>query len=95
MLWVQGYLVRAAWSDTRRRPSGRTAGAPANVPVLFGLGSLQFTLCALAVMAAALAWNAPRGTAAVVGLALSMSSTAVVVQVLSHEKRLGLGAARS
>jgi CPA2 family monovalent cation:H+ antiporter-2 len=56
---------------------------------VFGLGSLQYVVCALAVMAAMLAGNLPPGAAAVAGLALSMSSTAVVVQVLSHEKRMG------
>jgi monovalent cation:H+ antiporter-2, CPA2 family len=57
--------------------------------LVFGLGALQFGLCALAVTMAALARDAPIGAAAVAGLALSMSSTAVVVQVLSYEKRLG------
>ena len=57
--------------------------------LVFGLGSLQFGLCALAIMAVAVAQDVPPGAAAVAGLALSMSSTAVVVQVLSYEKRLG------
>ena len=57
--------------------------------LVFGLGLLQFVLCAAAIAAIAYALGAPPSVAAVSGTALSMSSTAVVVQVLSHEKRLG------
>jgi CPA2 family monovalent cation:H+ antiporter-2 len=57
--------------------------------LVFGLGSLQYVLSALAVMAAMLAVTTAPGAAAVSGLALAMSSTAVVVQVLSQERRLG------
>jgi monovalent cation:H+ antiporter-2, CPA2 family len=57
--------------------------------LVFGLGLLQFVLCAAAIAAIAYALGAPPPVAAVVGTALSMSSTAVVIQVLSHEKRLG------
>jgi monovalent cation:H+ antiporter-2, CPA2 family len=57
--------------------------------LVFGLGSLQYALSALAIIAAMLVANAPPGAAVVAGLALAMSSTAVVVQVLSLEKRLG------
>ena len=57
--------------------------------LVFGLGSLQYALSALAVVAAMLAGNVPPGAAVVAGLALAMSSTAVVVQVLAQEKRMG------
>ena len=57
--------------------------------LVFGFGLLQFVLCAVAIGAIAYALGAPPVLAAVIGPALSMSSTAVVVQVLSHEKRLG------
>src|SRR6202042_990013 len=53
------------------------------------LGLLQFVLCAAAVGGIAMALGASPVLAAVAGTALAMSSTAVVVQVLSHEKRLG------
>jgi monovalent cation:H+ antiporter-2, CPA2 family len=56
--------------------------------LVFGLGLAQFVLCALAIGAVAHALGAPVGVATVAGAALSMSSTAVVLQVLSHEKRL-------
>jgi CPA2 family monovalent cation:H+ antiporter-2 len=57
--------------------------------LVFGFGLSQFVLCALAISAIASALGTPLLLAAIVGAALSMSSTAVVVQVLSHEKRLG------
>jgi CPA2 family monovalent cation:H+ antiporter-2 len=57
--------------------------------LVFGFGLAQFVLCAVAIGAIAYALGAPPVLAAVVGPALSMSSTAVVVQVLSHEQRLG------
>jgi monovalent cation:H+ antiporter-2, CPA2 family len=57
--------------------------------LVFGFGLLQFVLCAVVIAAIAYAFGASLLFAAVVGAALSMSSTAVVVQVLSHEKRLG------
>ena len=57
--------------------------------LVFGFGLSQFVLCAVAIGAIAYAIGAPPALAAVSGFALSMSSTAVVVQVLSQEKRLG------
>ncbi len=57
--------------------------------LVFGFGLLQFVLCAVAIGAIAYAFGASPLLAVIVGAALSMSSTAVVVQVLSHEKRLG------
>jgi CPA2 family monovalent cation:H+ antiporter-2 len=56
--------------------------------LVFGLGTLQFTLCAAGVAAAAWMLGAPFAAAMVAGVALSMSSTAVVVQVLANEKRM-------
>ncbi|MBS0559650.1 MAG: cation:proton antiporter, partial [Proteobacteria bacterium] len=63
--------------------------------LVFGLGASQVALCALGIMGAAAAWGLPAGGAAVTGLALSMSSTAIVVQVLVQEKRLGGAVGRS
>jgi CPA2 family monovalent cation:H+ antiporter-2 len=57
--------------------------------LVFGLGLLQFVLSAGAIAAIAYALGASPILAAVAGTALAMSSTAVVVQVLAHEKRLG------
>ena len=63
--------------------------------LVFGFGLSQFALCAVAIAAIAYALGAPPLLAAVVGPALSMSSTAVVVQVLSHERRLGAPVGRA
>jgi CPA2 family monovalent cation:H+ antiporter-2 len=56
--------------------------------LVFGLGSLQLTLCAAVMAAGATLLHYDLPTAAVIGVALAMSSTAVVIQVLSEEKRL-------
>src|ERR1700691_347244 len=56
--------------------------------LVFGLGCLQFVLCALAISALAHALGASLQVAAVAGAALAMSSTAVVLQVMAAEKRL-------
>lgn len=57
--------------------------------LVFGLGGLQVALCAVLVAGGGLLLGLAPVVAAVVGVALAMSSTAVVVQVLSDEKRLG------
>jgi CPA2 family monovalent cation:H+ antiporter-2 len=63
--------------------------------LVFGLGLLQFVLCAVALSGLAWALGAPPVLAIIVGPALSMSSTAVVVQVLAHERRLGTPVGRA
>ncbi len=63
--------------------------------LVFGLGSLQLVLCTLtlALTAERLGYN-PR-SALIAGVALAMSSTAVVIQVLSEERRLNTSIGRS
>ena len=56
--------------------------------LVFGFGAAQLAGCTLAVGAAALALGVPPGQALAVGLALAVSSTAVVVQVLAEERRM-------
>src|ERR1700731_3997467 len=63
--------------------------------LVFGLGSLQLVLCAAVLAGAALLLGHSRISAAVIGLALAMSSTAVVIQVLSEEKRLNTATGRT
>jgi CPA2 family monovalent cation:H+ antiporter-2 len=63
--------------------------------LVFGLGALQVVLCAVVLGAAGLALGLPLVAALVIGVALTMSSTAVVVQVLSEEERLGGPVGRS
>jgi CPA2 family monovalent cation:H+ antiporter-2 len=63
--------------------------------LVFGLGTLQVVLCAATLAALAVRLGEGRIGALVVGLALAMSSTAVVVQVLSEEKRLNAPTGRA
>jgi CPA2 family monovalent cation:H+ antiporter-2 len=57
--------------------------------VVFGLGSLQLGVSAIAIFAVCYFFLGTTGTgAAVIGLALSLSSTAVVLQTLAEQKRL-------
>jgi len=57
--------------------------------LVFGLGGLQVVLSLAAVSAAALMMGFDMRAALVAGAALSLSSTAIVVQLLSDSKRLG------
>ncbi|MGH6874972.1 MAG: cation:proton antiporter, partial [Aestuariivirgaceae bacterium] len=62
--------------------------------LVLGFGSIQ-VLASAAVIAAVLALlGEPRNEAIIVGLALSLSSTAIVIQLLSAEKRLGTQSGR-
>ena len=54
---------------------------------VFGMGALQVTLCLLAIAAAAVAFGQPISSAAAIGAALALSSTAVVMQILTEHKR--------
>ena len=63
--------------------------------LVFGLGSLQVVACATAVGGAAVLLGYDRTAALVLGLALAMSSTAVVIQVLSDEHRLNTATGRA
>src|SRR3954452_19590247 len=63
--------------------------------LVFGLGSLQVVLCAAVLAGVAILLRQNRISAGVVGLAFAMSSTAVVIQVLSDEKRLNTATGRT
>lgn len=52
---------------------------------LLGLGGLQIALSTLALMLIAMAYNLPWGVALAIGLSLSLSSTAIVLQTLSEK----------
>lgn len=52
---------------------------------LLGLGGLQIALSTLALMLIAMAYNQPWGVALAIGLSLSLSSTAIVLQTLSEK----------
>ena len=63
--------------------------------LVFGLGLLQVLTCATAIAAAGLWLGLDGGPAVIVGLALAMSSTALVVQLLSDGDRLTAPAGRA
>ena len=63
--------------------------------LVFGLGSLQVTLSALAIGAAAALIGLEPVPATLIGLALALSSTAIVVPVLSQRRRLNAPAGRA
>jgi CPA2 family monovalent cation:H+ antiporter-2 len=63
--------------------------------LVFGLGTLQVVISATAIAVAAVLLGEPTQVAIVVGLSLAMSSTAVVIQVLSEEKRLNTAVGRT
>ena len=62
--------------------------------LVFGLGALQVTLSAVVLTGAGALLGLSATGAIVVGIALAMSSTTVVLQVLSEEKRLHTPAGR-
>ncbi|WP_238370271.1 monovalent cation:proton antiporter-2 (CPA2) family protein [Heliomarina baculiformis] len=62
---------------------------------LIGLGGLQVVLSTLVIMAAAIVAGQPFATAVAIGLALSLSSTAIVLQTLSEKGLMQTGGGRS
>ncbi|MBD3663680.1 cation:proton antiporter [Sulfitobacter aestuariivivens] len=62
---------------------------------LLGLGGAQVVLSTAALMAIAMAYDVPWGTAMAIGLALSLSSTAIVLQTLSEKGLMQTGGGRS
>ena len=56
--------------------------------LVFGLGLLQVALCAAAIGGVVLLFGQSLGAAAAIGAALSLSSTAIVTQVLAERRRL-------
>ncbi|WP_232630014.1 cation:proton antiporter domain-containing protein [Methylobacterium sp. Leaf118] len=63
--------------------------------LVFGLGSIQVIASAAILAAILIALAQPVAGAVLVGLALALSSTAVVVPVLAEQKRLGTPAGRT
>ena len=62
---------------------------------LLGLGGMQVAVSTLALMVAAMAAGQPWSVALAVGLALSLSSTAIVLQTLSEKGLMQTGGGRS
>jgi monovalent cation:H+ antiporter-2, CPA2 family len=63
--------------------------------LVFGLGTLQVFTSAVALGGLAILLKASPSSAAVLGFALSLSSTAIVIPVLAEAKRLGTMAGRT
>jgi monovalent cation:H+ antiporter-2, CPA2 family len=63
--------------------------------LVFGLGTLQVVISVAAITGIAILLGQPTRVAIVIGLSLAMSSTAVVIQVLSDEKRLNTAVGRT
>ena len=63
--------------------------------MVFGLGFAQLGSCALAIGLLVLGFGYGKPEAIVIGLALAMSSTAVVLQVLAEQKRLNSNSGRA
>ncbi|CUH98125.1 monovalent cation:proton antiporter-2 (CPA2) family protein [Leisingera aquaemixtae] len=62
---------------------------------LLGLGGMQISLSTLALMGAAMAMGQPWHVSLAIGLALSLSSTAIVLQTLSEKGLMRTGGGRS
>lgn len=56
--------------------------------IVFGLGGLQVTLTSVAIALLAIAFGVDMATAAVLGMALSLSSTAVVMRLLMDQEMI-------
>ncbi len=63
--------------------------------LVFGLGCAQVVLCSTVLAAGAIWFGFEWHAGLVIGLALAMSSTAVVIQVLAEEKRLNTPTGRA
>jgi len=62
---------------------------------LLGLGGLQIVLSTLALMAIAMAYGQPWGVSLAIGLTLSLSSTAIVLQTLTEKGLMQTAGGRS
>ena len=62
--------------------------------LMFGLGGSQVLLSGIVIAALVAAWGYSINQSIVIGMALSLSSTAIVIQLFSEDKRLGTQAGR-
>lgn len=63
--------------------------------LVFGLGSLQILISALAIGGICLALGVPTAPAVLIGLSLALSSTAIVIELLSQQQRLATVSGRT
>jgi monovalent cation:H+ antiporter-2, CPA2 family len=63
--------------------------------LVFGLGALQVVVSSALIALFAIAFGQPPVTALVIGAALSLSSTAIVIEMMAQQKRLSSSAGRT
>lgn len=63
--------------------------------LVFGLGSLQMVLCSLAIAGGATFMGWPVTASIFIGMAMALSSTAIVIQVLARQKQLNSSTGRA
>lgn len=63
--------------------------------LVFGLGAMQVVISAALIALFAIAFGQPTVPALVIGAALSLSSTAIVVEMMAQQKRLSTSAGRT
>lgn len=63
--------------------------------LVFGLGALQVVVSTVLIAAGAVAFGQPPVSAIVIGAALSLSSTAIVIEMMAQQKRLSSTAGRT
>lgn len=63
--------------------------------LVFGLGAMQVTISAVLIALCAIAFGQQPIAALVIGAALSLSSTAIVVEMMAQQKRLSTSAGRT
>ncbi|KAB2916295.1 MAG: potassium transporter TrkA [Hyphomicrobiaceae bacterium] len=63
--------------------------------LVFGLGSLQVVLTGLVIGAIATLFGNKADAAIIIGLSLALSSTAIVIELLAHQRRLMTSAGRA
>ena len=63
--------------------------------LVFGLGSLQFILTTAVIAGIAALFGNPSAVSIILGACLALSSTAIVIEVLSHQRRLATTAGRT
>jgi monovalent cation:H+ antiporter-2, CPA2 family len=62
---------------------------------VFGMGSLQLLLCGIAMASLLRLYGLSGPVSIVIGLAVSLSSTAIIIEMLARQKRLSTGAGRA
>jgi monovalent cation:H+ antiporter-2, CPA2 family len=62
---------------------------------VFGMGSLQLLLCGIVMAGLLRLYGLSAPVSLIIGLAISLSSTAIIIEMLARQKRLATGAGRA